>query len=70
MKLSLRRLVNERAEHCCEYCGLPKALVPAVAFHVEHIVPTGRATVRVFSINLPHRIRIRQRLIDAGLFPD
>ena len=32
--------------------------------------PTGRATVRVLSINLPHRIRIRQRLIDAGLFPE
>jgi 5-methylcytosine-specific restriction endonuclease McrA len=29
---------------------------------------TGRATVRVFAINLPHRIRIRQRLMQAGLF--
>lgn len=133
MTPSLRRLVNERAEHCCECCGLPQAQVPALAFHVEHIIPrkhdgadtadnlalacyfcnlhkgpnltgidprtgqivalfhprrdswkrhirwdgsrlvgrtpTGRATVRVLSINLPHRIRIRQRLIDAGLFP-
>ncbi len=30
---------------------------------------TGRATVRVLAINLPHRIRIRQRLMEAGLFP-
>lgn len=31
---------------------------------------TGRATIRVLAINLPHRVRIRQRLIEAGLFPD
>jgi HNH endonuclease len=31
---------------------------------------TGRATVRVLAINLPHRVRIRQRLTEAGLFPE
>lgn len=30
---------------------------------------TGRATVRVFAMNLPHRLRIRKRLMQAGLFP-
>jgi len=30
---------------------------------------TGRATVRVLAINFPHRVRIRQRLLEAGLFP-
>jgi hypothetical protein len=29
---------------------------------------TGRATVRVLAINLPHRVRVRQRLLEAGLF--
>ena len=28
-----------------------------------------RTTVRVLAINLPHRFRIRQRLMEAGLFP-
>lgn len=32
-----RRLVRERAESCCEYCGLPQAAAPFLAFHVEHI---------------------------------
>ncbi|MCY2990266.1 MAG: HNH endonuclease signature motif containing protein [Planctomycetota bacterium] len=132
MKASLRSLVRNRAEHRCEYCQLPEAALPAIAFHVEHIVPrkhggtdatdnlaqacyfcnlhkgpnltgidpstrtiiplfhprqqhwaehfrwsgpvligrtaTGRATVQVLAINLPHRVRIRKRLMGAGLF--
>ena len=133
MKPSLQNRVRDRAEHRCEYCGLPQAAVPAIAFHVEHILPTkhggtdapnnlalacyfcnlhkgpnltgidprsqaivplfhprrhrwtrhyrwagpvlmgrtatGRATVRVLAVNLPHRVRLRKRLMEAGLFP-
>ncbi len=31
--------------------------------------PIGRATVDVLSINLPHRVRLRQMLILEGVFP-
>jgi hypothetical protein len=31
--------------------------------------PVGRTTVVVLGINLPHRVRLRQALIDAGFFP-
>lgn len=70
MNPSLRRLINNRAEHCCEYCGYSwKRHFRWDGPRLVGRTPTGRATVRVLSINLPHRIRIRQRLIDAGLFP-
>ncbi|MEW6212034.1 MAG: HNH endonuclease signature motif containing protein [Acidobacteriota bacterium] len=31
--------------------------------------PIGRATIRVLEINLPHRIALRQALIEERLFP-
>jgi hypothetical protein len=31
--------------------------------------PAGRATVAVLEINLPHRVALRQALIDEGTFP-
>lgn len=31
-----RKMVRERAKHCCEYCLLPESISP-VPFHVEHI---------------------------------
>lgn len=31
--------------------------------------PIGRATVAVLEINLPHRIALREALIEEGLFP-
>jgi hypothetical protein len=31
--------------------------------------PIGRATIEVLGINLPLRIRLRQELIDEGVFP-
>jgi hypothetical protein len=34
-----RRLVRERAGDLFEYCRLPQAVQPFVAFHVEHVVP-------------------------------
>lgn len=38
MNLALRTAVRERANGCCEYCGIPQALVP-FAHHVEHVLP-------------------------------
>ncbi len=33
------------------------------------LTPTGRVTVDVLAINLPHRIRLREALIAEGVFP-
>jgi hypothetical protein len=38
MDAATKRLVRERAEGRCEYCRLPQAAQPFIAFHVEHIV--------------------------------
>lgn len=35
---SIRRLVRERAQDCCEYCRMAQAIQGAT-FHIEHIVP-------------------------------
>jgi hypothetical protein len=37
MDVPTRRLVRQRAQDRCEYCRLPQAAQPYVAFHVEHI---------------------------------
>ncbi len=34
----LRRLVQERAQGCCEYCGLSQSGQEAL-FHVDHVIP-------------------------------
>ncbi|WP_009631070.1 HNH endonuclease [Synechocystis sp. PCC 7509] len=36
--VSLRRLVIQRAENYCEYCGLSQ-LGQAATFHVDHVIP-------------------------------
>lgn len=133
MKRAVRNFVRRRAGNRCEYCQLPLELVPAISFHIEHVVPrkhgglddphnlalacyhcnlfkgpnlsgidatsgrivplfdprrqswdrhfrwngpilvgrtaSGRATVRVLAINRAPRVRIRQALTAAGLFP-
>jgi len=33
-----RRLVRERADFACEYCRMPQAAAPFIAFHIEHII--------------------------------
>jgi hypothetical protein len=35
---TLRREVEERAEHRCEYCLIP-ALLTYLSFHIDHIIP-------------------------------
>jgi len=35
---SLQRRVRERAQDCCEYCGIPQSGQEAT-FHIDHIVP-------------------------------
>lgn len=38
MDQHVREVVARRANHLCEYCRIPQALLPFRAFHVEHIV--------------------------------
>jgi hypothetical protein len=33
------------------------------------LTPCGRATIAVLNINVPHRIDLRELLLEAGLFP-
>jgi hypothetical protein len=35
---SLRRSVIQRADNCCEYCGLSQ-LGQAATFHIDHVIP-------------------------------
>lgn len=35
---SLRRLVIQRADNRCEYCGLSQ-LGQAATFHIDHVIP-------------------------------
>lgn len=35
---SLRHLVIQRADNCCEYCSLSQ-LGQAATFHVDHVIP-------------------------------
>ena len=39
-----RRLVRERADHCCEYCQTCEALI-GQPMHVDHIDPGGGDTL-------------------------
>jgi hypothetical protein len=34
----MRELVRDRAKHRCEYCRLPRRVVPLAPFHIEHII--------------------------------
>jgi len=36
---------------------------------LEGLTPTGRATIAVLEINLPHRVNLRQSLIEEKVFP-
>jgi hypothetical protein len=38
MDARLRQLVRQRANNCCEYCGLSQDSEP-LPFHIEHIIP-------------------------------
>ena len=37
MDASARNFVRDRAENCCEYCGLPQSAIPYLTFPVDHI---------------------------------
>jgi 5-methylcytosine-specific restriction endonuclease McrA len=39
MDTATRRLVRQRANNRCEYCGLRQDQSPLAALHVEHILP-------------------------------
>ena len=70
MTPALRHRVRQRADDCCEYCGLPQAYTS----HFEWRGPillgktTGRATLDLLQINLAECIEHRRLLIEAGLF--
>lgn len=38
MDARLRQFVRQRANGCCEYCGMTQEREPLL-FHIEHIVP-------------------------------
>jgi hypothetical protein len=40
MDAATKRLVRRRAQERCEYCRLPQAAQPFVAFHIERIIPS------------------------------
>jgi hypothetical protein len=35
---STRQTVHDRAHGACEYCRLPQSAVPAIRFHVDHVL--------------------------------
>lgn len=39
MDAATRRLVRQRANNRCEYCGLRQEDAPVATFHMEHIIP-------------------------------
>jgi DNA-directed RNA polymerase subunit RPC12/RpoP len=39
MNAAIRRLVRQRADNRCEYCGHRQEWAPVVQFHIDHIVP-------------------------------
>jgi 5-methylcytosine-specific restriction endonuclease McrA len=39
MDATLRKLVRQRAENRCEYCGLHQRQSPLAILHIEHIIP-------------------------------
>ena len=38
MDANTRKLVQQRANRCCEYCRLPEQADPYETFHIEHII--------------------------------
>lgn len=68
---ALADFVRRRAGDCCEYCRLPQW---SRHFRWQGPVligrtPSGRATIAVLAMNLPHRVAQRAALIAEGVFP-
>ena len=38
MEAAIRSKVRKRAQYKCEYCQIPEAATPFIAFHAEHII--------------------------------
>jgi 5-methylcytosine-specific restriction endonuclease McrA len=38
MDVATREFVRRRAGHCCEYCRLPQASTPFIAFPIDHVI--------------------------------
>ncbi|WP_223342956.1 MULTISPECIES: HNH endonuclease [unclassified Synechocystis] len=52
---SLRRIVGDRANDCCEYCLIPEALLLS-SHHVDHIIAEkhgGHSTLENLALAVP-----------------
>ena len=57
MDASTRKRVTDRAHAACEYCGLPQSAVPAIRFHIEHILARqhgGKAELENLALACPN----------------
>jgi hypothetical protein len=59
----LRRLVIQRAEDRCEYCGISQ-LGQVATFHIDHIIPSvagGETTAENLALEFARRFQCRGR---------
>lgn len=64
---SIKELVYERANGCCEYCQTCEANI-GQTLHIEHINPAGGN--RLDKMNRPRIVVLaRRRWVQAGLHP-
>jgi hypothetical protein len=67
---SLRRLVVQRADNCCEYCGISQ-IGQVATFHIDHIIPvvaggkTSAENLALACVSCSLRKGARQRLEDS-----
>ena len=57
MDAPTRKRVTDRAHATCEYCGLPQSAVPAIRFHIEHILAMqhgGKAELENLALACPN----------------
>ena len=57
MDASTRKRVTDRARATCEYCGLPQSAVPAIRFHIEHVLARqhgGKAEFQNLALACPN----------------
>jgi hypothetical protein len=70
ISLPLRRLVIQRADHRCEYCGISQ-LGQVATFHIDHVIPvvaggeTSAENLALACVSCSLRKGARQDLVDA-----
>jgi hypothetical protein len=69
MTKAIKKAVQERAKHCCEYC-LSQSKISADTFtELLGISPIGRARVQKLQLNRRGLINLRQVFVQVGLHP-